>query len=56
MRIAFFCPHSDSLAATGEPDVGGQCVYAVPPTPPTRMLSPPGFSTCCSPPARTAAA
>lgn len=27
MRIAFFCPHSDPLAATGEPDAGGQCVY-----------------------------
>lgn len=27
MRIAFFCPHSDPLAATGEPDSGGQCVY-----------------------------
>lgn len=27
MRIAFFCPHSDPLAATGEPDSGGQCLY-----------------------------
>lgn len=27
MRIAFFCPHSDPLAATGEPDAGGQCLY-----------------------------
>lgn len=27
MRIAFFCPHSDPQAATGEPDAGGQCVY-----------------------------
>lgn len=27
MRIAFFCPHSDPLAAAGEPDSGGQCVY-----------------------------
>ncbi|MGX2040155.1 glycosyltransferase [Methylocaldum sp. MU1018] len=27
MRIAFFCPHSDPLATTGEPDAGGQCVY-----------------------------
>lgn len=27
MHIAFFCPHSDPLAATGEPDSGGQCVY-----------------------------
>jgi glycosyltransferase involved in cell wall biosynthesis len=27
MRIAFFCPHSDPLAAPGEPDSGGQCVY-----------------------------
>jgi len=27
VRIAFFCPHSDPLAATGEPDAGGQCVY-----------------------------
>lgn len=27
MRIAFFCPHSDPLASTGEPDAGGQCVY-----------------------------
>ena len=27
MRIAFFCPHSDPLAATGEPDAGGQCIY-----------------------------
>lgn len=27
MRIAFFCPHSDPLAETGEPDAGGQCIY-----------------------------
>ncbi|MGZ4969913.1 MAG: glycosyltransferase [Methylobacter sp.] len=27
MRIAFFCPHSDPMADTGEPDAGGQCVY-----------------------------
>lgn len=27
MRIVFFCPHSDPLAATGEPDSGGQCIY-----------------------------
>ncbi|MGZ5008418.1 MAG: glycosyltransferase [Methylobacter sp.] len=27
MRIAFFSPHSDPLADTGEPDAGGQCVY-----------------------------
>lgn len=27
MRIAYFCPHSDPLAAPGEPDAGGQCVY-----------------------------
>lgn len=27
MRIAFFSPHCDPLAATGEPDAGGQCVY-----------------------------
>ncbi|MBP1149987.1 glycosyltransferase [Methylocaldum sp. RMAD-M] len=27
MRIAFFCPHSDPLAVTGEPDAGGQCIY-----------------------------
>lgn len=27
MRIAFFSPHSDPLAAPGEPDSGGQCVY-----------------------------
>ncbi len=27
MRIAFFSPHSDPLAAPGEPDAGGQCVY-----------------------------
>ncbi|BBA33972.1 glycosyl transferase, group 1 [Methylocaldum marinum] len=27
MRIAFFCPHSDPLAAAGEPDAGGQCIY-----------------------------
>jgi glycosyltransferase involved in cell wall biosynthesis len=27
MRIAFFCPHSDPLAAPGEPDAGGQCLY-----------------------------
>jgi D-inositol-3-phosphate glycosyltransferase len=26
-RIAFFSPHSDPLADTGEPDAGGQCVY-----------------------------
>jgi D-inositol-3-phosphate glycosyltransferase len=27
MRIAFFCPHSDPLAAADEPDAGGQCIY-----------------------------
>lgn len=27
MRIAFFSPHSDPLAAPGQPDSGGQCTY-----------------------------
>jgi D-inositol-3-phosphate glycosyltransferase len=27
LRIAFFSPHSDPLAAPGEPNSGGQCVY-----------------------------